>query len=79
MDWSAAIETNREALRRILTTLVTMAGLRGRFAPEAQRCPADATTKGEEGRAPAWRMGIKYDDGVEEETGWPDPDIRLVN
>jgi hypothetical protein len=27
MDWSAAIETNREALRRILTTLVAMAGL----------------------------------------------------
>ncbi|MBX9465024.1 MAG: hypothetical protein KL840_19010 [Aquamicrobium sp.] len=27
MDWSAAIETNREALRRILATLVAMAGL----------------------------------------------------
>ncbi len=57
MDWSAAIETNREALRRILTALVAMAGLRGRFAPEAQGCPADATTKGEEGRDAAAGSG----------------------
>lgn len=57
MDWSAAIETNREALRRILTALVAMAGLRGPFAPEAQGCPADATTKGEEGRDAAAGSG----------------------
>ena len=37
------------------------------------------TTGGGRGDAPtAWRMGIKYDDGVEEETGWPDPDIKLM-
>jgi hypothetical protein len=25
-----------------------------------------------------WRLEIKYDDGVEEETTYPDPDIKLV-
>ena len=50
MDWSAAIETNREALRRILTTLVAMAGLRGRFAPEVQGCPAGGSPTGREDR-----------------------------
>lgn len=50
MDWSAAIETNREALRRILTALVAMAGLRGRSGSEAQGCPASGTTTGAEGQ-----------------------------
>ncbi|MFC3723421.1 hypothetical protein [Neoaquamicrobium sediminum] len=50
MDWSAAIETNREALRRILTRLVAMAGLRGPFAPEAQGCPAGGAPTGGEDR-----------------------------
>ena len=31
MDWNAAIEKNREALKRILAALVAMAGLRGQF------------------------------------------------
>ena len=29
MDWNAAIERNREALKRVLATLVAMAGLAG--------------------------------------------------
>jgi hypothetical protein len=29
MDWNAAIEKNREALKRVLTMLVAMAGLAG--------------------------------------------------
>lgn len=57
MDWSAAIETNREALRRILTALVAMAGLRGRFAPEAQDCPASGAPTGGEGRDAAGESG----------------------
>jgi hypothetical protein len=28
MDWNAAIEKNREALKRVLTALVAMAGVR---------------------------------------------------
>ncbi|WP_353643885.1 hypothetical protein [Mesorhizobium sp. WSM2239] len=31
MDWNAAIEKNREALKRVLAMLVGMAGLRGQF------------------------------------------------
>lgn len=31
MDWNAAIEKNREALKRVLATLAAMAGLRGQF------------------------------------------------
>ena len=31
MDWNAAIEKNREALKRVLAMLVAMAGLRGPF------------------------------------------------
>lgn len=40
MDWIAAIETNREALKRILAALVAMAGglvLRGNVAPSLPR------------------------------------------
>lgn len=31
MDWNAAVEKNREALKRIVAMLVAMAGLRGQF------------------------------------------------
>ena len=33
MDWDAAIEKNREALKRVLAMLVAMAGLRGKLVP----------------------------------------------
>jgi hypothetical protein len=33
MDWSAAIETNREALKRVLAMLVAMAGITGEARP----------------------------------------------
>jgi hypothetical protein len=33
MDWSAAIETNREALKRVLAMLVAMAGIAGDVRP----------------------------------------------
>jgi hypothetical protein len=35
MDWNAAIERNREALKRVLAMLVAMAGLEiGQFPPQ---------------------------------------------
>jgi hypothetical protein len=71
MDWNAAIETNREALRRILTTLVAMAGLRGRFASEAQDCPADATTEGGEDRDAAAGSGDPAEMRTEERPTLP--------
>src|SRR5690606_31740539 len=41
MDWNAAIERNREALRRVLAALVAMAGLTlGESPPLRGRCPA---------------------------------------
>lgn len=33
MDWNAAIEKNREALKRVLAMLVAMAGLRALHPP----------------------------------------------
>ena len=35
MDWNAAIEKNREALKRVLAMLVAMAGLSGLSSPLA--------------------------------------------
>jgi len=41
MDWNAAIERNREALKRVLAALVAMAGLTlGESPPLRGRCPA---------------------------------------
>ena len=37
MDWNAAIENNREALKRVLAMLVAMAGLSGLPRPAERR------------------------------------------
>lgn len=71
MDWSAAIETNREALRRILIALVAMTGLRGRFAPEVQSCCANGTTTGGEGGDAAAGSGDPAAMGNEERPTLP--------
>ena len=42
MDWGAAIEKNREALKRVLAMLVAMAGLENRQSASASRQPGSA-------------------------------------
>jgi hypothetical protein len=37
MDWNAAIERNREALKRVLAMLVAMAGIAGFTSPLRER------------------------------------------
>ena len=54
MDWNAAIEKNREALKRVLAMLVAMAGLRGQLALQDGAPPqgAAAAEKGKPSPAP---------------------------
>jgi hypothetical protein len=55
MNWSVAVEQNREALKRILASLVALAGLGGglAFTPCGRRWPSlsEATARSDEGSA----------------------------
>jgi hypothetical protein len=57
MNWSVAVEQNREALKRILASLVALAGLGGglAFSPCGRRWPSlsEATARSDEGSAAA--------------------------